>query len=153
MTIKKILPWIVAVFWIALIFYLSHQSRIVSNELSTGITAVIIQAIEKIIPGAGFDFSRVNHLVRKSAHFLAYLILGILVLNALRGSGALGYIDYKRVMLALFICILFAISDEVHQLFVPGRGGQLKDVILDSTGAAIGVYVFRCFSQKGTGGR
>ena len=42
-------------------------------------------------------------------------------------------------MLALFLCITYAISDEAHQLFVPGRGARLKDVLIDSFGAAIGI--------------
>jgi VanZ family protein len=153
MTLKKILPWVAVTFWMALLFYLSHQPATTSNELSTGLTAVIIQTIEKVIPGVEFDLSWVNHLVRKSAHFMAYLVLGSLVINALKGSRAVGYIGYKLVLLALCICISYAISDEVHQLFVPGRGGQLKDVILDSAGATIGIYVFRYFSLKGTGVR
>ncbi|GAA4069041.1 hypothetical protein GCM10022410_13710 [Amphibacillus indicireducens] len=37
------------------------------------------------------------------------------------------------------ICVLFAISDEVHQLFVPGRAGQVMDVVIDTTGAIAGI--------------
>lgn len=146
MNLKKILSWAAMVLWMALIFYLSHQPATASNELSTGITAVIIQAVEKVISGADLDISSFNHLVRKSAHFFAYLILGILVIKALSRSGTSGY---KGIFLALFFCLLCAIADEAHQLLVPGRGGQLKDVILDSTGASIGIFVFRCFSSKG----
>ncbi|NLK51330.1 MAG: VanZ family protein [Syntrophomonadaceae bacterium] len=49
MNLKKTLSWAAVVFWMALIFYLSHQPATASNELSTGITAVIIQAVEKVI--------------------------------------------------------------------------------------------------------
>lgn len=45
------------------------------------------------------------------------------------------------------ICILYAISDEVHQLFVPGRGGQVRDVIIDSAGAIAGILGYNGLSR------
>ncbi|PGY12090.1 VanZ family protein [Bacillus sp. AFS031507] len=41
------------------------------------------------------------------------------------------------------ICVLFAVSDEFHQLFVAGRGAQVKDVFNDSAGAMMGIVIFR----------
>jgi VanZ family protein len=66
------------------------------------------------------------------------------VINALRRSGAYGY---RSIVLALLICVLYAISDEVHQLFVPGRGGQVKDIIIDSAGATVGIGVYLLISR------
>lgn len=74
--------------------------------------------------------------IRKTAHFSVYLLLGVLVMNALRRSGVIGL---KAVALAIGICVLYAVSDEVHQLFVPGRGGQARDVLIDSAGAILGI--------------
>lgn len=139
MTLKRILSWTAVILWMALIFNLSSQVAEQSRQLSTGITEFIIQTIEKINPNADFNINSFSHIVRKNAHFFAYLILGVLVLNALRRCGVSGY---KSLALALGICILYAISDEVHQLFVPGRGGQVRDVILDSAGAAVGIVPF-----------
>lgn len=48
----------------------------------------------------------------------------------------------KEMFLPWFIAALYAASDEIHQLFVPGRSGQLSDVILDSAGALAGVAAF-----------
>lgn len=45
----------------------------------------------------------------------------------------------KLFKIALLICIPDAISDEVHQLFIPGRAGQVRDVIIDSAGAVVGI--------------
>ncbi|MDD4756454.1 MAG: VanZ family protein [Prolixibacteraceae bacterium] len=128
------------ILWMALIFNLSSQVAMQSNELSTGITEVIVKTVQKIAPKADFDLKSFNHMLRKNAHFFAYLVLGILVLTALRRSGATGC---RSVALALGICVLYAISDEVHQLFVPGRGGQVKDVIIDSAGAGVGIGVYK----------
>lgn len=133
---RKILPWVLVVLWMALIFYQSHKPATESNELSTGITEKIVEVVEKLAPDVDIDIGRFNHIVRKNAHFFAYLVLGILVANGLRNNGLSGY---KGFILALFICVLYAISDEIHQLYVPGRGGQVKDVILDSGGALVGI--------------
>ncbi len=82
---------------------------------------------------------RLNHLVRKNAHFFIYLVLGVFVVNALRSSGVQGY---RRVGLALLICVFYAVSDEVNQYFVEDRGPQVKNVLIDSTGALIGICLF-----------
>lgn len=60
--------------------------------------------------------------------------------NALRSSGVNGY---RAMGLAIFICVLYAINDEIHQLFMPRRGGQVKDVIIDSVGAIVGVLGYK----------
>ena len=133
---RKVFPWIFVILWMALIFYLSHQPATESNGLSTGITEKIIEMVEKIAPAININLGRLNHIVRKNAHFFAYLILGILVTNGLRNNEIIGF---KGFRLALLICVLYAISDEVHQLFVPGRGGQVRDVVLDSIGAIVGI--------------
>lgn len=134
-----------------LIFYLSHQPATESNELSTGITEKIVETVEKIAPDIDIDIGSFNHIIRKNGHFFAYLVLGILVVNGLRGSGVSGY---KGFILALLICVLYAVSDEIHQLYVPGRGGQVKDVIIDSAGALVGIlgYCLKFSSVKEKGG-
>lgn len=133
---RKALSWLVVILWMSLIFYLSHQPVSKSNKLSKEITGKISEIVEQVEPNRKINLGKTNHIIRKNAHFFAYLILGVLVSNGLRSSGVIGY----RVMnIALLICILFAISDEIHQLFVPGRGGQVKDVIIDSAGSIVGI--------------
>lgn len=67
--LRKILPWVLVVLWMALIFYLSHQPATESNELSTGITEIIIETVEKIAPDIDLDIGSFNHIIRKNAHF------------------------------------------------------------------------------------
>lgn len=137
---KKILiSWIMVMLWMALIFNLSAQVRKESNQLSTGITVIIEKIIEKVnLFDIKFDIKTINHIVRKNAHFFIYLVLGILVMNAIR----------KSKYLALSICIFYAMSDELHQAFVPGRGPGIKDVLIDSAGAYIGVLIFILIMKK-----
>ena len=142
---RKILPWAAVILWMALIFFFSAQVAEQSDQLSTGITEKIITIIKNVIPDAGLIVETMNHVVRKYAHFFVYLMLGVLTANALRSSGMRGL---KGLALAFAICVLYAASDEVHQLFVPGRSCQLTDVLIDSTGALIGSGIVGILSGK-----
>lgn len=138
----KLFYWVPVILWMVLIFNLSSQVAEQSNKLSTGFTEVVVKVLEKVAPRASFSIESFNHMVRKNAHFFTYLILGILVINALRKSGVQGY---HSIAWAVGICILYAVSDEVHQLFVPGRGAAVKDVIIDSAGATVGIGLYLLF--------
>jgi len=146
----KFLPWIPAIVWMVLIFSLSAQPATESDGFSKSITELIIETIGRILPldletSTTADLvSQFNHIVRKMAHFSAYLVLGSLVTNALFKSGIRGY---KAFFYSMMICVLYAISDEFHQLFVPGRGGQIKDVLIDSSGALVGIIICNLASK------
>ena len=58
-------------------------------------------------------------------------------------------INTKLVLLSLLICFLYACSDEIHQLFVPGRSGEARDVLIDTLGACLGVsFYYLVFRKK-----
>lgn len=79
-----------------------------------------------------------HHFLRKNAHFFIYLILGVLVKHAFKKSDVLGF---KAVVFTLLICAGYAATDEFHQLFVPGRGGLVSDVGIDTAGASLGILL------------
>ena len=141
-----IISWVAVFLWMGIIFYLSAQVAAQSDELSQGIAERLLSAVAKAFPGLNVDYIQSNFIVRKSAHFLTYLVLSMLTMNALRRSGIKGG---RQIAIAIEICVLYAISDEVHQLFVPGRSGQLKDVLLDSGGAIVGAALYRLFGRRG----
>ena len=100
--------------WMVLIFYLLHQSSIESNELSIGITEKIIGIVDKaILNTINTNIRNLNCIIRKYAHLFDYLVLGILIFNGLKGSGITG-----------------------------GRGGQVKDGIIDSAGSTVGLVLY-----------
>ncbi|WML46685.1 VanZ family protein [Neobacillus sp. PS3-34] len=138
-------PWILVVLWMILIFNMSAEPATQSNKLSTGITEKVIETVEKTHLVTDLNKEKINHIIRKNAHFSIYLVLAILVLNAFRKSEKL---VGKRLFLALGICVLYAISDEIHQLFVIGRGAQVKDVFIDSAGAAVGIGIYFAVQKK-----
>ncbi|WKA57732.1 VanZ family protein [Planococcus shenhongbingii] len=144
MSLHKMLSWTLVALWMALIFSLSHQPASQSSEMSSDITEAILSAVEKAVPDLEGNMDSAEHIVRKNAHFIIYLILGALTVNALRTSGTR---HNRRTVFAIGICVLYAMSDEFHQLYVPGRSGELRDVWIDSSGAAAGVFLYM-FAEK-----
>ena len=98
------------VFWAALIFYMSAQP---SLQTSFGI----------------WDF-----ILRKIAHFVEFAVLCLLLWNALRRYTAS---PSRAAAIAAPVALLYAFSDEFHQLFVQGRTGALRDVAIDASGIAV----------------
>lgn len=138
LTYKKIISWTAVVLWMALIFLLSAQVGDDSGSLSGGITAFVFKAINGVFPGIDLDMETMHHIIRKFAHFFAYFMLGMFILNALTCDKNCERRDF---LVALIICVLYAASDEIHQSFVPGRGPAIKDVLIDSSGAFTGLMV------------
>jgi len=137
--VKKLLSWTAVGLWMALIFYLSHQPGTESGELSRGVTAFIIETIQLIAPQLNLETPAFHFFIRKNAHFFAYFMLGWLVMNAWRTQEVFGL---RRVVWTVAICFLYAASDETHQLFIPGRSGEVRDVLIDTAGASTGVVIY-----------
>ena len=81
----------------------------------------------------------IDHPVRKTAHATEYAILAILLMNAVT--------SIHGCQVSLLISVDFAISDEIHQYFVPGRACMVGDVLIDSCGAAAGLLIIILFRK------
>ena len=143
---RKLLILLAVVFWMAIIFKLSAQPGEQSNILSTKVTKVIVSLAQQFRPDV--NVMSLNYFIRKCAHFLAYLVLGIIVLFAMR---RIGFMGKTGCSLTLLLCIGYAITDELHQAFVPGRTPKLLDVLIDSSGASTrdGIYILVCGRTDG----
>lgn len=127
--------------WTLLITLFSAQPAKQSNNLSLSFTAAIVNvasnlcSVEMTTQQKAVIIRKSNNVLRKAAHTFNYFVLGCLAYGALdvRRRGR------TRMVVALGFCVLFAAMDELHQLFVPGRGGQLSDVLLDSASALVGL--------------
>lgn len=124
--------WLLVIVWILLIFILSHQRAAVSDALSGG----VLNWLLPYLPIGAENIPVMHVQLRKSAHFIAYFILGVLVVMAVSRANAW---SIQTCIYALLISAVFAMTDEVHQLFVPGRSGEIRDVMIDSIGASIGI--------------
>lgn len=138
---KKWIAFSLMILWMVLIFYFSAQAAPQSSEQSMGIVKIIKSFAEKVATSAkNLDISfweNVERSLRKLAHGFIYFVLGILALNFMINCNV-----KRKKLMSLGICLLYAISDEVHQLFVPGRSGQISDVFVDFTGSILGVLLF-----------
>lgn len=136
---------ILALFWMCVIFSFSAQKKEESSEVSEAFSY-------RMVSSTGLLFhlnldeeqlreiaNAIEHTVRKAAHMTEYGILSILFYIWL---GKWQFTMSKRSVMAIVLAALYAASDELHQLFVPGRAGRFSDVIIDSIGAIIGVFVF-----------
>lgn len=78
--------------------------------------------------------------IRKCAHFFEYTVLGIL-----------SYMSFTSYPVALTFSSIYAVSDEIHQMFVPGRSCELRDMIIDIGGVLLGLlltFFFRNLLEK-----
>lgn len=127
---KRVVGYISVGLWMVVIFLFSNQDSTISKRQS----GTIVDFIESLGSSLGEDV--LTFLTRKAAHILVYLVLGVLVYNLVRTYG----LSRRRTML-ISICVAlgYAAFDEIHQLFIPGRSGELRDVLIDTTAASIGV--------------
>lgn len=143
--VKKTIFVVLLVILIGFIFSMSGENA----EKSYNTSGQTIRVVLSIVP----EFEKqpeevkvniieeLQFIVRKSAHFIGYMILGILA------SGLILHYENinKKYPLAFLICVIYAISDEIHQLFVPGRSGQVRDVLIDSAGSLLGIILVMAF--------
>ena len=123
------------------IFLFSAEPATESADRSTGLAEIVLSlcfpAWNELPQGEQEALlAETDHLLRKTAHFCVYAALGALLCLTSLGFWAKRYVHALR---SLIIGALYAISDEVHQAFVPGRGPGIGDVILDSIGVLVGI--------------
>jgi VanZ family protein len=108
---KFLLHWFPAIAWMIIIFAFSAQPK-----------------------GGLPDYGEEDFLFKKIAHILEYGLLAALMLRGVKSDAK---IRISHLFTSFALTALYAVSDEVHQLFVPGREGRILDVVFDSLGATI----------------
>lgn len=119
---------ILSILWCIVIFLYSNQPASISAYTSASVgntlnKLILFRLIFRIIP------------IRKCAHMFLYFVLSILLF--------VHFIDknkYPRI-LTLLLAYIYAGTDEIHQLFILGRSGELRDTFIDLCGAIIGVFI------------
>ncbi len=129
--------------WAAVIFAFSAADATDSSKTSTGVTRFLCSLLVPDFNDMSAAMQRAvvrryGLYVRKAAHFTEYTVFGVLLYAAV-------YIIEKRrslryaPALAWLVGTVYAVSDECHQYFVPGRSMQLRDMLIDSFGTLIGI--------------
>lgn len=127
-TVLRIIIFALIVIWMLVIFKLSNQDGEQSSNLSRTIAMQIVKEEEQV--------DRIEPYIRKMAHLSEYIVGGILFLALFL---TYDFSERKRMFFSLLIGIEYATLDEVHQLFINGREGQMIDVCIDSIGVSIGI--------------
>ena len=144
MNIKKILIWIPAIVMAMVIFGFSKQDGEESSGLSYKAADMILTVADKAGMVDYNDNNRdsmieaVQFPIRKAAHMTEYALLSVLVMLALIVDGIKGI---RLPVIAAIIAIAFAATDELHQRYVPGRYGCVRDVLIDAAGSIIGLAI------------
>ena len=141
-TVRTAAAWLAVVLWMGVIFAFSAQpasdSATVSDPFTNAWIALFHPEYDALSPEEQFDVHEAaSFIVRKIAHGTIYAVLGALLTVALRTVLPPG----KACAAALPIAALYAVSDEFHQMFVPGRAGQFRDVLIDTGGALAGILL------------
>lgn len=126
---------LLVILWMIFIFVMSSFDATSSSNQSNFIIDIITSIIN--IKDTGL----LSLIIRKLAHFTEYFILGILVINLITRYD-------KKIIIAILLCIIYATSDEIHQIFVPGRSCQITDIMIDSLGSIMGIYLYKLITKK-----
>ena len=132
---KKRVSILLVIIWMIFIFIMSSFDADTSSNQS----GLIVNIISNILNVSDIDL--ITFIIRKLAHFMEYFILGILICNSV-------YIYNKKNIYGIIICSIYAFSDEIHQIFVPGRSFQIRDIIIDILGSMVGIIIFYLYKQK-----
>lgn len=108
-----------------IIFWFSHQTGRESSKQSN--------YVKKQVQKVGVKKKNSTILIRKTAHLIIYMSLGISLIMGRRQRGK------KEIIESVVIIIIYAALDECHQSFIPGREAYLRDVIIDAVGGSTGI--------------
>lgn len=147
-TRRKILVTILII-WMVVIFGFSNQNVVSSLSLSDKVASTIIDVVVKvkkkeITPQEKTKMIKNTRVViRKTAHFTEYFILGILVFKIFEMYGV-----QRTLVYSIIFCFLYACSDELHQLFSDGRSAKVLDVLIDTGGSVLSIACLQVIKKR-----
>lgn len=145
---KKIISFIVLILWMIVIFSFSSADANKSTGTSDKVITTMIEIKDKITNNETSNNEKEiivknsSFYIRKIAHITEYLILGFLTFNLLKQYSV------TNIYYAIGLSILYSCTDEFHQLFISGRSGSIRDVLIDSIGILIGTYLYKLLFIK-----
>lgn len=147
MKINKLFIYIIiSIIIMILIFSFSNKNSKESNGTSKNIINYSITIYEKIFDkkvNHEIIIKKLNYSVRKLAHYTLYFLLGISIYNLIL------YTKFdNKIIISIIICMLYAFTDEFHQLFIIGRTGQFKDIIIDTIGSTTSILILNKIHRR-----
>ena len=141
---KKTIIILMIIYYSFIIWSFSSHPADISAKESKSITGIIYDKfavhIEKFSDmGRDLFVSKTDNFIRKCAHFTLFFIFALIISMYVECYDK----NTLEFLLTVFLTgLIFAVSDELHQLFVPGRGCQMRDVLIDSNGVLAGGIIF-----------
>ena len=145
---KKTISIISLILWMIVIFSFSSADANKSTGTSDKVITTMIEIKDKItdqetpVSEKEIIVKNSSFYVRKIAHISEYLILGLLMFNTLKQFNIL------NIYYAIILCVLYSCTDEFHQLFINGRSGSFRDVLIDTIGILLGTYLYKILIIK-----
>ena len=139
--IRKIVKLILIILCMLFIFSLSSDNGEVSEKKSDSFIVKVTETIlhrKLTVEEKEKYIEKTVVFVRKSAHFTLYFILGLLVISFLKEFG----LSRKSIIISISVVLLYAVSDEIHQTFIPGRSGEVLDVLIDTIGGSLSTLLY-----------
>ena len=144
---KKLLVYILlSILCMITIFTFSSKNTNESNGTSKGLIKHFVHTYEKVFDKDVDEeviITKLNYPIRKLAHYSIYLLLGIFIYNIFLLTGV-----KHKVLISILVCMIYAITDETHQLFVSGRTGQVLDVFIDTIGSLTSILLIKMIGSK-----
>lgn len=142
---STILLFLAVIFIMVVIFMFSAENDIQSTGTSDSVLRIVLSVLKRDFDNMSVSeqetlLLRYSHLIRKTAHFSIYALLGLLLYATCASASVSPGISIAS---SVFVTLLYAASDEFHQLYVPGRSGSIRDVLLDTLGGITGVFICR----------
>jgi VanZ family protein len=139
--VRLVLAWTAVVIWMAVIFVFSHQTGQQSGQLSNSLARLLTKILQR--PDDPAAISRLEGILRMLAHGGVFFILGLLTCWAFSETSTA---HLRNALLTFIVCALYAASDELHQVFIPGRAGQLSDYLIDLAGVVLAIILYQLVS-------
>lgn len=144
----KYVKCIIAIICCIIIFSFSAVPATASTKQSKGLTYNVI----KLLNGNKLSerdleklTKKINPVIRKIAHFSIYMILAIFTYMFIEELNTKSKSEKERlrknILYTCIFCIIYAIFDEIHQIYVPGRTGKVIDVVIDTLGSCMGIAI------------
>lgn len=149
----------VVVIWMIIVFLFSNQNSTNSSNTSANTIRTILKVFNVYDNQNDIILiENLQNITRKSAHFILYTLGGFLIYNLVRflnknsvfyfkSKKIESYIRKNSVIISILFGAIYAVSDEIHQYFVPGRSCELRDMCIDTLGIILGVIIYNIISK------
>ena len=129
---RRAISWLLVIVWAGVIFYMSSRT---GSNLSSGFFGMVKEWATNLL---NTIFGYHEDPLSPICHFFEYLVLGMLLCNAL----GMRHVWGEALLLAIVIASAYGVTDEIHQIFVPERMCDPLDWLTDTCGATLGAAIW-----------